>query len=71
MSENNEVDKIGNVRYSGGLGCAGSIVAVVLSWIANKSIFWCFLHFFCSWLYVVYWALVKTSLYDYLVSVCH
>lgn len=35
----------------------GSILAVVLSVIVNKSIFWGVVHLWCSWAYVV-WAFV-------------
>jgi hypothetical protein len=52
-------------------GCVGAIIAVILSWIANHSVGWCILHFFCGWLYVVYWAICKTALYPWLVSVCN
>jgi hypothetical protein len=38
----------------GGLGL-GAVIAVVLSWTANKSIVWAILHAICGWLYVVYW----------------
>lgn len=46
----------------------GFILAVILSWIANHSIGWCIVHFFCSWFYIIYWVLVKTELYAWLVS---
>ena len=35
----------------------GSILAVILSWTTNHSILWCILHFFGSWIYVIYWFL--------------
>lgn len=44
----------------------GGIVAVVLSWIVNKSIIWAILHFFAGWIYVIYWALTKTEIYSWL-----
>ncbi len=34
----------------------GSLLAVILSWTTNHSIGYCILHFFCSWIYVIYWA---------------
>lgn len=37
----------------------GSVLAVVLSWSANKSILWAIMHGFFSWFYVVYYVLVK------------
>jgi len=39
------------IRMGGGLG---SMIAVVISWSINKSIFWCFLHGIFGWFYVVY-----------------
>jgi hypothetical protein len=45
-------------RESAGTGITlGSLLAVILSWTSNHSIAWCILHFFCSWFYVIYWAL--------------
>jgi p-aminobenzoyl-glutamate transporter AbgT len=41
---------------SGGIGLGG-LLAVILSWTVNHSIVWAILHFFCSWFYVIYWAL--------------
>lgn len=35
----------------------GMVLAVVLSWTTNHSIAWAILHGFCSWFYVIYWAL--------------
>lgn len=35
----------------------GGLLAVILSWTVNHSILWAILHFFCSWFYVIYWAL--------------
>jgi hypothetical protein len=64
-------EKKREVKFNCGCpGCIGSIVAVALSWIANKSILWCVLHFFCSWLYVAYWVLFRSAAYDWLVSIC-
>jgi hypothetical protein len=48
------------------LATVGCIGAAVLSWIVNQSVLWAILHFFCSWLYIVYWALTKTNLYYWL-----
>ncbi len=47
----------------------GGIGAAVLSWIANHSVGWAILHFFCSWIYVIYWVLTKTKCYEWLQSV--
>lgn len=39
-----------------GLGL-GSLVALFLSFVVNKSVIWGVIHFMCSWLYVM-WAFV-------------
>lgn len=41
-------------KSGGGIGL-GMILAVILSWMVNHSVFWAILHFFCSWFYVIYW----------------
>ena len=33
----------------------GTLVAVALSWSANKSILWAVIHGFLSWFYVIYY----------------
>ena len=38
------------------LGCA---LAIAISWSANNSILWAILHGMCSWLYVIYYAIVR------------
>jgi len=35
----------------------GVVIAIVLSWATNQSVFWCIVHAFCSWLYIIYWLL--------------
>ena len=35
----------------------GSALAMVISWMANKSLLWVIVHGLLSWLYVVYYAL--------------
>ncbi|WP_172128488.1 hypothetical protein [Campylobacter sp. RM16192] len=37
----------------------GTVVAVALSWGANKSILWAIIHGFLSWFYVIYYFLFK------------
>jgi hypothetical protein len=39
-----------------GFGCA---LAMVISYVANKSILWAILHGIFSWFYVVYFAVFK------------
>ena len=34
---------------------AGNIIAIIISWSLNKSIFWAVIHGICSWLYVIYY----------------
>jgi hypothetical protein len=42
-------------RTLGGTGITlGSLLAVLISWSYNHSIVWAIIHFFCSWLYVIY-----------------
>lgn len=45
-----------NESKSEGIGL-GSILAVIISWVANHSIIWAIIHFFFGWLYVIYWVL--------------
>jgi len=45
-----------NNVYSMGLGY-GSVIAIAISWSVNKSILWCIIHGFFSWLYVIYYAI--------------
>lgn len=33
----------------------GAILAIVISWSVNKSIFWAIVHGFFSWFYVLYY----------------
>jgi hypothetical protein len=44
----------------GGSITIGSIIAVLMSWHINHSILWAFIHFFFSWVYIVY-ALIMHS----------
>jgi len=37
----------------------GTVLAIVLSWSANKSILWAIIHGLFSWFYVLYFALFK------------
>ena len=50
---------MGYRSYSaGGIG-VGTVLAIVLSWTANHSILWAIIHGFLSWIYVIYYALIK------------
>ena len=37
----------------------GSALAMILSYGANHSILWAIFHGICSWLYVIYFAIVR------------
>jgi hypothetical protein len=41
-------------RYSGTGITLGSLLAVLISWSHNHSIFWAAIDFFLSWIYVIY-----------------
>ena len=37
----------------------GAALAIAISWSANKSILWAIIHGLLSWLYVIYYALIR------------
>lgn len=37
----------------------GTCLAIAISWSANKSILWAIIHGVLSWVYVIYYAIVK------------
>ena len=37
----------------------GTALAMTISWSVNKSILWAIIHGFFSWLYVIYFAVLK------------
>jgi hypothetical protein len=37
----------------------GTILAIVLSWTANKSIIWAIIHGLFNWLYVIYYLITR------------
>jgi hypothetical protein len=39
----------------------GAVLAVIMSWTANKSFFWVIIHGILGWLYVIYYLLVKSD----------
>ncbi len=43
-------------RYGIGFGAA---LAIAISWSVNKSILWALVHGVLSWVYVVYYAIVR------------
>ena len=49
-----------NLPENTGLGVGlGTILAIVLSWSRNSSIFWAIVHAFCGWFYVIYYAFTR------------
>lgn len=49
-------------QSSGGLGCMfGGILAAIISSALNHSFWWGLLHFFCSWFYILYVAIVRSK----------
>ena len=48
-----------NYYYSGvGIGL-GNIIAVVISWSVNHSVFWAIIQGFFGWLYVIYYLITR------------
>lgn len=45
-----------SVKAGISFGCA---LAIVISWSQNHSILWAIIHGFLSWLYVIWYALMK------------
>ncbi|MBD8899019.1 hypothetical protein [Rhodanobacter sp. DHG33] len=43
-----------NYSYTGTGITLGSLLAVLISWSHNHSIFWAIIDFFLSWIYVIY-----------------
>ena len=37
----------------------GSALAITISWSINKSVFWAIVHGIFSWLYVIYYLIVR------------
>ena len=46
---------------SGGAGCAGALMAAVISYAINHSVGWAIFHFFCSWFYLLYVVFARTK----------
>jgi len=42
---------------SSGIGI-GTVIAIILSWSVNHSIFWCIIHGIFGWLYVIYHVII-------------
>jgi predicted acylesterase/phospholipase RssA len=44
--------------YIGGFSI-GTIIAAILSWQRNKSVFWALIHGFLGWFYIIFVALTE------------
>jgi len=51
-----------------GSAMPGCWLAVFLSYVINQSLWWCFLHFFCGWIYVIYWLFSYTEIRDWMMQ---
>ena len=40
------------------VGGIGTIIAILLSWSMNHSIFWCVIHGILGWIYIIYYLIV-------------
>ena len=47
--------------YAGSSIGFGAVLAIVMSWTANKAILWAIIHGVFGWLYVIYYLWVKTD----------
>jgi hypothetical protein len=50
----------GREAAESGIGL-GSVIAVVCSWLRNRSILWAILAGILSWIYVIYFAMTRTA----------
>lgn len=48
----------GSVAAGSSIGF-GAVLAIVLSWTANKSILWAIIHGILSWIYVIYYLFTR------------
>lgn len=39
----------------------GSALAIAISWSQHESVVWAIIHGFLSWLYVIYYALIRAA----------
>ncbi len=39
----------------------GAVLAIVMSWTANKAILWAIFHGFLGWIYVIYYLIVHSD----------
>lgn len=63
MTQEKHPARTGIVTTKAGIGLGG-VVAAVMSFVVNKSVFWCFVHLFFSWFYVAYCCCAHSSELD-------
>jgi len=47
-------------------GTSGFVIAIILSWTVNHSVFWAILHLFCGWFYIAYWVCKYSTIIQYI-----
>jgi len=60
FAQQNGYPEIKQTIVKNGLGM-GSVIAIVISWDRNKSILFGILHGLLSWLYVIYFVIIRES----------
>ncbi len=66
------IEQLESAEESGGRGeaglslgyASGMMLAMILSWSRNASIWWCILHGLCSWGYVIYVAVDSVVIFS-------
>lgn len=48
------------------LGC---VAAAVLSFVVNKSFWWCVLHMLLGWLYIIYWICSYSNIPEWIFNI--
>jgi len=48
------------------MGTSGFVIAIILSWTVNHSVFWAILHLFCGWFYIAYWVCKYSTIIQYI-----
>ena len=39
----------------------GAVLAIIMSWTANKAVIWAIIHGILGWIYVIYYLIVKND----------
>ena len=50
-----------NHNNNGAFMLFGGVLSAILSWALNGSMGWAIFHFFCSWIYLIYAAVVRSK----------